>query len=97
MAFYLYVHTFVPLLNQIKQVKMKKVVLWTMLTTSIVVLTCCSAEDPYSEYGDYGYEGMPNGGFAGNGSSSAVSGELTTFDVSLDLTTAEPEEAAEEY
>ena len=68
-----------------------------MLTTSIVVLTCCSAEDPYSEYGDYGYEGMPNGGFAGNGSSSAVSGELTTFDVSLDLTTAEPEEAAEEY
>lgn len=76
---------------------MKNLVILTMLAASIAAMTCCSADDPYADFGDYDNGGFGSGGGSMGGSSSAATGELTTFDVALDMTSAEPEETAEEY
>ena len=75
--------------------KMKKVLIITMLVTSVSLLTCCSAEDPFENFTDNGWN---NGGsMPGGNGSSATSGELATFDISIDKSSAEPTGTATEY
>ena len=75
---------------------MKHLMISMMLIASITVMTGCSVEDPFEEFDDE--NGWFNGGNTpgGNGS-SATTGELTTFDIAIDRTTAEPTDVAKEY
>lgn len=68
-----------------------------MLMASVAAVTCCSAQDPFEEFSD-GYDWNNGDGFTpgGNGS-SATTGELATFDIAIDQTTAEPTDVAAEY
>ena len=81
---------------------MKKISFFAMLIAYLVVMTCCSKDDPLTELENYSGSSWNNGGSStgsgtgGNGS-SAITGELTTFDISLDAMTAEPSETAAEY
>ena len=70
---------------------------FVMLIASVAVITCCSAQDPFEEFSG-GYDWNNGGGFTpgGNGS-SATTGELATFDITIEQTTAEPTDVAEEY
>ena len=74
----------------------KKMFLAMMLVATAITLVGCSSEDPFSDYnddfGDYG-----GGGAMGGGSATAGSGELTTFTVAIDKSTAEPADAVTEY
>ena len=76
---------------------MKKIMTFVMLIASVAVITCCSAQDPFEEFSG-GYDWNNGGGFTpgGNGS-SATTGELATFDITIEQTTAEPTDVAEEY
>ena len=77
---------------------MKKVLFFTMLMTSVAILTCCSAEDPFEEFINNENNGWNNGsGMPGGNGSSATSGELASFDISIDESSAEPTETATEY
>lgn len=74
---------------------MKKMMVLMMLSASIAVLTCCSAEDPLDDFGGNNswndFNNMPgNNGNAGTG-------ELSTFDIALDMTSAEPTNVATAY
>ena len=75
---------------------MKYLVISVMLIASIAAMTGCTAEDPLEEFSNG--NAWNNGGntFSGNGS-SMTTGELPTFDIAIDLTTAEPTDVAEEY
>ena len=76
---------------------MKKTMTWMMLMMSIAAMTGCSVSDPYEEFTNRsGWN--DGGGFApgGNGN-SATTGELASFDIALDRTTAEPTAVANEY
>ena len=73
--------------------EMKKILFLTMLGASIMVMTCCTAEDPFEEYYNTGITGMSEN----SSSSSATTGELTTFDIAINKTSAEPTATAEEY
>ena len=77
---------------------MKKFIFFAMLAASLAVVTSCSKDDPLTELENYSGSSWNNGGNtqSGNGS-SAITGELATFDISLDAMTAEPAEAATEY
>ena len=77
---------------------MKKILFFAMLIAYLVVMTCCSKDDPLTEIENYSGSSWNNGGNTQNGNgSSAITGELTTFDISLDAMTAEPSEGAAEY
>lgn len=83
---------------------MKKIMFLAMLIASVAVITGCSKDDPLTESENYGGNSWNNGNMSGNGSntpggngSSAITGELATFDISLDAMTTEPTEAAAEY
>ena len=77
---------------------MKKTLFYMMLVASMTVLTCCSAEDPFEEFINNGNNGWDNGGnMPGGNGSSATTGELATFDISLDESSAEPTETVAEY
>ena len=75
----------------------------TMLTALMVGTTACSTDDPLNNYdsyitpGDTGGSTTGTGSGSGTGSSSAGSGELLTFEVNIDKTTAEPSDAATAY
>lgn len=72
---------------------MRKVTLFMMLVVTMTVMTCCSADSPYSDY--YGMrndDGMMNAG--GN---SSTTGELTSFDITLDQSATEPSGVATAY
>ena len=58
-----------------------------MIVMMMAALTACSSDDTFDNNWNNG--GMP-GGNAGGGSASADSGELLTYDVAIDKTTAEP-------
>ena len=83
---------------------MKKIMLYAMLMASAVVQTSCSSEDPLDELlnderwnnGNNTSENNGINGPVGNGYSTTT-GELATFDISLDAMTVEPAEAATEY
>ena len=59
-------------------------------------MTACSSEDPFSEYNNYDWNTSNNGGSTSSGTST-TSGELTTFTVEIDKTTAEPASKADAY
>ena len=69
-----------------------------MLMASIEVVSSCTADNPFEEI-DETYEGNWNtrGNVGGGSGSSATTGELSTFDVAIDKTSAEPTEVASEY
>ena len=77
-----------------------KTMIKMMLLASTVMMTSCLADDPFSDgsnnwdysWGDNGSTTTP-----GSGSSSTTTGELTTFSVSIDQTSAEPTTTASEY
>jgi hypothetical protein len=77
----------------------KTMFLWTLMATMAVV-TACSAQDPYSEFQSY-IDSKGTGGTGAisgsNGTMSASSGELLTFSIDIDKTTAEPSSAVSEY
>ena len=79
---------------------MKKIMLFAMLVASVAVLTSCSKDDALEEF-ENNERWNNNGGNGGNESngngSSTTTGELATFDISLDEMTAEPTETAAEY
>ncbi len=66
------------------------VAIWTMF---VMILTGCSA-DPFEELGN---NNSWNNGASTTGGSSVTTGELATFDVAIDRTTAEPTTVASEY
>lgn len=78
---------------------MKKIVFGMMLMASVAGITSCSADDPFdSNYNSVvpgGNSTMVNGGNSGN--SSAGSGELLSYAVTIDKTTAEPAATADAY
>ena len=69
-----------------------------MLTASMAVTTACSSDDPFdtSNYFTPGGD-VPSGNTNGNGSSTAGSGELLSFSVNIDKTTAEPASTVAAY
>lgn len=75
----------------LKQIIMKKTLVFAMLIASVVAMTCCTSDDPFQEY--YNNNEWNNGGNMSNGN-SATTGELTSFDVAIDKTTAEPADIA---
>ena len=72
---------------------MKKMMILMMLAAT---LTACSSEDPFSDYNNSWASGGNNGGGMSGGTSTAT-GELTTFTVNIDKTTAEPTDKADAY
>ena len=71
-----------------------------MLLASTVMMTSCLADDPFSEdtnNWDYSWDDNGSTTTPGSGSSSTTTGELTTFDVSIDQTSAEPTTTTSEY
>jgi hypothetical protein len=83
--------------------KMKKI---ATLAVSAVLLTCCSAEDPLEGYtnnwnnssnnsGSNSSTGGSNGSYSG--SASTMTGELATFDIAIDRSSAEPTASATPY
>ena len=76
---------------------MKKILYFMMFAASVAVLTCCSAEDPFEEFANNAYDGWSDNGGNMISGNSATTGELTTFDVAIDKTTAEPTDAAAAY
>ena len=78
---------------------MKKILFLSVFAASVTVMTCCTAEDPFEEFSNNGNNNNYEWNNGGNtpGGSSATTGELATFDVAIDKTTAEPATTAGEY
>ena len=83
---------------------MKKVMtVWMLLASTMIAVQSCSNEedewlnDVYGEIEDAGNENVAPGGGSGSGSVTAESGDLTTFTISIDKTSAEPTTSVEEY
>ena len=76
---------------------MKMILYFMMFAASVAVLTCCSAEDPFEEFANNAYDGWSDNGGNMISGNSATTGELTTFDIAIDKTTAEPTDAATAY
>ncbi|MCR5159744.1 MAG: carbohydrate-binding domain-containing protein [Prevotella sp.] len=75
---------------------MKKNLFYLMLAVCMVVVIGCTAEDPLDEFSNNGNESGNNVGNL-SVSNSATTGELATFDISLDTEHAEGTENAEGY
>lgn len=78
-----------------KTTMMKKATMMTMLTACLTLTTACSTDDPLDDFNGNSSL-VDNNGNNMNGSSSATaaSGELLSFSVAIDKTTAEPTDAA---
>ena len=77
-----------------------KTMIKMMLLASTVMMTSCLADDPFSEdtnNWDYSWDDNGSTTTPSSGSSSTTTGELTTFSVSIDQTSAEPTTTASEY
>ena len=77
-----------------------KTMIKMMLLASTVMMTSCLADDPFSEdtnKWDYSWDDNGSTTTPGSGGSSTTTGELTTFSVSIDQTSAEPTTTASEY
>ena len=77
-----------------------KTMIKMMLIASTVLMTSCMADDPFSDgSNNWDYSWGDNGSTTNPGasSSSTTTGELTTFTVSIDQTSAEPTTTASEY
>ena len=77
-----------------------KTMIKMMLLASTVMMTSCLADDPFSDGSnnwDYSWDDNGSTTTPGSGSSSTTTGELTTFDVNIDQTSAEPTTTTSEY
>ena len=77
-----------------------KTMIKMMLLASTVMMTSCLADDPFSEdtnNWDYSWDDNGSTTTPGAGGSSTTTGELTTFSVSIDQTSAEPTTTTSEY
>jgi len=74
---------------------MKKMMFLMALMASAAMTSGCSSEDPFSD--DTWNDGWNSGGTTGQSGSSSTTGDLTTFKVVIDKTTAEPTDVASEY
>ena len=77
-----------------------KTMIKMMLLASTVMMTSCLADDPFSDGSnnwDYSWDDNGSTTTPGSGSSSTTTGELTTFSVSIDQTSAEPTTTTSEY
>lgn len=77
-----------------------KTMIKMMLIASTVLMTSCLADDPFSDGSnnwDYSWDDNGSTTTPGSGGSSTTTGELTTFDVNIDQTSAEPTTTASEY
>ena len=74
---------------------MKKIFFFLMLAASLTMMTCCTSEDPFEEF--YNGNNSWNNGEESFGGGSSTTGELATFNVAIDKTTAEPTATASEY
>lgn len=74
---------------------MRQTKLFLVLLTVLAVMTACSVDDTADLFNNPMNE-MPSnfGGGSGDGTVTAASGELSTFDISIDRTTKEPETTA---
>ena len=73
---------------------------FAMLIASIAMMNSCTADDPFSSLGYGGDNNWNNDGTSGSisaGGSSTTTGDLTTFAVTIDQTTAEPSTTASAY
>ena len=71
---------------------MKTISILAIMAASAIMLTSCSADDPFEEFNS-----SSSNAYSSTGGSSVTTGELVTFDVAVDKTTAEPTEAATAY
>lgn len=76
--------------------RMKKIWMTMMLMASMTMLTGCSTDSSEDDFNNWYNNGGGNGE-NGPGGASAGSGDLLTFDVSLDKTSAEPTSDAAAY
>ena len=74
---------------------MKKIFSFLMLAASLTMMTCCTSEDPFEEF--YNGNNSWTNGEESYGGGSSTTGELATFNVAIDKTTAEPTATASEY
>ena len=77
-----------------------KTMIKMMLLASTVMMTSCLADDPFSDGSnnwDYSWDDNGSTTTPGSGGSSTTTGELTTFDVNINQTSAEPTTTASEY
>ncbi len=73
---------------------MKKFFVLTIMAITAILMTSCSAEDPFEEY--YNNNGWNGGGnMSGGNGSSTTTGELATFDVAIDTENTEGTESTE--
>ena len=73
---------------------------FAMLIASIAMMNSCTADDPFSDLGngdDYNWNNDGTSGSISAGGSSTTTGDLTTFAVTIDQTTAEPSTTASAY
>ena len=80
---------------------MKKIIFSMMLIATTMTMTSCSTDDPFSSLDNGSDNNWNNGGdISGSistGGSSTTTGDLTTFAVTIDQTTAEPATTATAY
>ena len=74
---------------------MKKILSIFMLAASVVIMTSCTQEDPYASlWSNSNWTSNNNPTSSGT---SSTTGELATFDIAIDKSTAEPTTTASEY
>ena len=76
---------------------MKKTMILVTMTALMAVVTACSAQDPFEDFQDYYGNDFGGGSMGGSGSMSVGTGELTTFAIAIDKTSAEPSSSVAEY
>lgn len=67
---------------------MKKTLFYSVLAASVILITCCTQEDPYASL--WNNNNWTNNNGNTNSGTSNTTGELTSFDVAIDKTSAEP-------
>ena len=75
----------------------KKILFYSVLAAFISVMTGCMSDDPYGDINNGPNEGNNGGGMFGGNGNSTTTGELATFDIMIDKTSAEPTTSASEY
>ena len=76
---------------------MKRRMFSMMLIASMTMLTACSQDNWDDYYNNWNNDSTNNMSGGGSGNATAGSGELTSFTISIDKTTAEPTATAEAY
>ena len=77
-----------------KTTMMKKATMMTMLAACLTLTTACSTDDPLDDFNGNSSLVDNNGNNMNGSSATAASGELLSFSVAIDKTTAEPTDAA---